>query len=263
MVLVSRAGARHDADVRPGANRVSVAVLIPWRAGCSQRTRALAHIRTRYAREHPGWHILLGNADAGAWVKATAVADALKQTAAEVLVVADADVWADQLEATVAQIRAGAGWGIPHRGVQRLTEASTSRWISGEPWPGLELAERAYLGVEGGGIVVLRREVYDACPLDPRFAGWGSEDEAWGFALRTLHGAPVRERGALVHLWHPPQQRATRSRGSDASWQLRKRYARALGNTPAMTALIEEAKAHVADPAAQPAADHPQPHPVG
>ncbi len=61
-------------------------------------------------------------------------------------------------------------------------------------------------------------------------------------ALRTLHGPPVRVRAPLVHLWHPPQQRAIRARGCMESWQLRKRYARALADPTVMRALIEEAR---------------------
>lgn len=220
------------------------AVLIPYRAGCPHRARALEHIQRRYLAAHPGVEVLLGACEGGSWVKARAVRDALERTTARVLVIADADVWSDGLAAAIREVHGGAAWAIPHRSVHRLTDASTRRHIAGEPLEDLQLHERPYRGVEGGGIVVVARDVYEGCPLDPRFEGWGGEDDAWGMALRALHGAPWRPReyAPLVHLWHPPQQRATRSCGSEPSRELRKRYARARHDPDAMRRLIEEAR---------------------
>ena len=213
------------------------AVLLPHRGGCPHRERALAWVIARHARN--GYPVVVGRHDDGPWVKALAVADALAQTQAEVLIVADGDVWCNGLPAALQQIEDGAKWAIPHRGVHRLTQDSTARMMAGERWDALPLDERAYLGVEGGGIAVVRRDVYEDCPLDPRFAGWGSEDESWGFALRVLHGPPARGKSPLVHLWHPPQERARRNFGSLESLDLRKRYARALHNPRVMRALID------------------------
>lgn len=214
------------------------AVLIPWRSTeCPHRLRALEYVTARYAHEHPQWPVVLGHCDAGPWIKAAAVDAALRQTSAEILIVADADVWTDGLAAAVEHV---STWAIPHRGVHRLTAAATSRYIAGEPWRDLSLDERAYLGVEGGGITVIRRELYTVCPLDPRFVGWGSEDDSWGVALRALYGSPWRGKAGLVHLWHPAQQRATRSWGSLEGRDLRKRYVRARGDEDAMRALVAE-----------------------
>lgn len=238
---------------------MSVAVLIPWRPGCAHRARALEHVEAGYLAAHPAWELVLGSTEGDGWCKAAAIADALCHTAAEVLVIADADVWCDDTALAVSAVEQGAAWAVPHRGVHRLTEASTLQYTAGGAWPHLELDERAYRGVEGGGITVMRRDVYDACPLDARFIGWGSEDESWGMALRTMFSAPWRGKVPLIHLWHPPQQRATRARGSMASWELRKRYARAQRNAAAMAALIEEGR-RVAREAHQPAMhDHAPP----
>jgi hypothetical protein len=209
--------------------------------------------------------VVLGHCPEGPWIKALAVAGALRETDAEILIVADADVWAQGLPQALQAVRDGQAWAIPHRGVLRLSEAATARYLendNGRPGRGArcgggtvessasyangpvgagDLAEPAYLGTEGGGIVLLRRETYEACPLDLRFAGWGSEDDAWGMALRTLYGPPLRVRAPLIHLFHPPQQRATRSYGSIEGRELRKRYAAARHNPTAMRSLIGEA----------------------
>lgn len=222
----------------------SVAVLIPWRdVGCPHRASALDWVCAKLTED--GYVVVVGEHGDGAWCKAAAVADALMQTTADTLVIHDADVWCDGLTDAVTAVRGGAAWAIPHgpiRGIHRLTAASTARYMAGEPHDGLPLAEFRYDGVAGGGIVVLHRVVYEACPLDPRFRGWGGEDESWGHALRALHGPANRGSSALIHLWHPPQQRLSRNTGSEASHALRKRYARARHRPDQIAALVEEAR---------------------
>lgn len=209
--------------------------------GCEHRDRALMYVISRHAENR--WPVILGHHTDGPWCKALAVRDALEQTDADVLAICDADAWTDGLAAAVCAVRDGAAWAVPHRGVFRLTETATALYAAGSDLAELETEERPYLGFEGGGMTVLRRDVYENCPLDPRFTGWGGEDDSFGFALRALHGAPWRptEYMPLVHLWHPPQERATRSFGSLEGRELRKRYARAQGQPDVMRSLIEEA----------------------
>lgn len=227
---------------------MSVALLIPWRdVECLHRTRALEYVTARLAQEHPAWPVVIGRHDNGPWCKALAVAAALSQTDATTLVIHDADVHTNGLPEAVQRVQDGAPWAIGHRGVHRLTEASTAAYVAGAALEELALSERAYLGVECGGAFVIRREVYEDCGLDPRFTGFGGEDESLAFALRTLHGPPWRGKAPMVHLWHPPQERARRSWGSPEGRDLRKRYARALHHETAMRALVNEARldAHV------------------
>lgn len=223
---------------------MSVCVVLPWRdTGCPHRKRALDFILKRYAERHPEWQVAVGHHDQGEWCKALAVEAALQQTDSPLLVIADGDVWCEGLPEAVQRVQEGTPWAIPHRGVCRLTEASTAAYVAGAEPDGLGLAERTYVGVEGGGIVVLSRDTYRDCPLDARFSGWGQEDESIGFALRCLYGPPWRPRhySPLWHCWHPEPPRASRARGSEASWLLRKRYAMARRDPGAMRRLVKEA----------------------
>lgn len=170
---------------------------------------------------------------------------AASSSSADVVVVADADVWSDGIHDAVNQVEDGVPWAIPHRGVFRLTEASTARVLAGAPWEGLQTTEAPYLGVEGGGLVVIHRALLLSVPLDPRFEGWGQEDESWAIALRTTLGAPWRGKAPLVHLHHPPQSRLSRTRGSEPGWQLRRRYLKAQRDPAVMVALLEEAREHL------------------
>lgn len=205
-----------------------VCVLIPWRGGCAHREAALKKVTALYHRNLPRVEIVLATHETGDWCKAAAIAKALPAAdGADLLVVADGDVWAPSLVETIRTVRRDCAWGVPHHAVRRLSAAG-------------ETIE-AHHAVIGGGIVVLRPEILASCPLDPRFKGWGCEDASWGFALRTLHPVYARGTDELVHYWHPPQQRRSRSHGSLASERLRARYLAALGDAARMRALIEEA----------------------
>jgi hypothetical protein len=179
---------------------------------------------------------------------------ALELTDADLLVVHDADVWCDALDDAIEAVRAGAPWAMPHRRVYRLTEDATNAALDGGDLGG-PTVEHPYIGWQGGGIVVLPRTTYRDCPLDPRFAGWGAEDEAWARALVALHGKPWRGRAPLWHLWHPPQPRVSRRMGSESSDALLARYVIAGKRAGPMRTLIEEV---TREPAL---AAHPRRHP--
>lgn len=219
---------------------MGTAVVLPWRGGCPHREAALAWVIARYAESHPRWRLVLGSCTDGPWVKARAVADALTHTKADTLVIADADVWCDNLATTVAALTE-SDWAVPHRNVHRLDQASTAAVLAGAPLGGT-YDERPYLGHLGGGIVALSRDLYEQVPLDPRFENWGREDDSWAVALRTLAGNPWRGSEPLWHLWHPPQQRPHRKAGSESNEALWQRYRHLLRQPSRMRELIEEAK---------------------
>lgn len=211
-----------------------VAVVVPWQPGCPHRETAWEFLRPRWERFGT---VIEGRCE-GPWVKAAAVADALERTDADVLVIADADVWVDPTEA----LAACKTWAVPHLKVHRLSEQSTALVLTGADWRGLPLAQRPYKGRLGGGVTVINRTLYESVPMDLRFVGWGQEDESWAIALSCLAGEPWRGSDDLVHLWHPPQDRMSRVWGSDAGRRLRLRYAKSLKHPDRMRAIVEESK---------------------
>lgn len=220
---------------------MTVDVVIPWADGNDEhRERALEYITARYAEQCPDWNIVLGVATTSPWVKARAVQAGLAASTADIVIVADADVWADSTRAAVTAVAAGKrSWAMPHKWVRRLSRAGTADVYAGtRRLNNAPREKREYAAFQGGGIVVLPRAVYDACPLDPRFEGWGHEDESWARALRLLHGRRwVDPDGRLEHLWHPPQPRDG-ARGAPESWELRERYRR-LHQTHDREAMLE------------------------
>ena len=220
-----------------------VAVVVPFRGGCSHREAAWEWVQARYAEHLRDWEVVEAPAPDGPWSKGAAVNPVVASVAADVIVVADADVWCEGLERAVYAVACGiTAWSVPHGLVHRMSESGTDAVLTGADWRSQLLDQDPYHGIEGGGIVVAPAEVLRSVPLDTRFQGWGQEDESQALALRTLWGAPWRGVSDLLHLWHPPQHRYTRRRGSPESWTLRGRYRTACDNPAAMKALIEEGR---------------------
>ena len=212
-------------------------VLIPFQGGCKHRVRALGWVLNRFATTHPDWSIQVCDLPADEpWNKGKALAQATVRD--QHVIVSDADVWCDGLTEAVAQLDEHE-WAIPHKGVFRLNQQATERLLDTGHIDDSSLEERAYPGTVGGGITIMHTETFSRVPLDPRFEGWGQEDDAWGLALYQLAGHPWRGKAPLYHLWHPPQQRISRRIGSVEGKALLRRYGRA--RTPEdMQALIDE-----------------------
>jgi hypothetical protein len=237
---------------------VTVSVLVPYRPDSPERARAWRWVRSWWADHHPDWQVVAGSGPSGPWRKALAVADALARADGDLLVIADADVVSPGVFEAVAQVvQAGAAWAIPHGSVHRLSEAATVMVYDGTPpdraaelggyalraaSAAPALPRQPYVGVEGGGMLVLPRATYERAPLDPRFAGWGGEDEAHARALVTLAGRPWRGTAPLWHLYHPLAERLNEHVGNAESHALLVRYQYAAKAGPeAMAALVAEA----------------------
>jgi len=222
------------------SRRKSVSVIIPWRAGCPHREAAREWVGERFTREHPDWQIVDADCTDEMWNKAEAIIDGARRSFGDVLVIHDADVWCSGLPEAVAKVRNGSPWAMPHRYVRRLTEQATATVLAGADYHDhlSETMEKPYRGVDGGGIVVLSRSALETVPPDRRFRGWGGEDESWAMALSTLAGPMWRGGEPLVHLWHPPQPRLSRSVGSEENLALWGEYRAANGNVQIMRRLV-------------------------
>lgn len=231
---------------------MSAVVVIPLAVTDEYREAAYAFVSRRLIED--GWPIVAYEGDQERWCKACTVRGALDAADEhvgmhpdDVLIIHDADVVLDlwALRAAVGWVERGdVAWAIPHQAVYRLSEAASAAYmrdahLSSTP----DLVRWPYIGVPGGGCVVLRRSTYDDCPLDRRFLGWGDEDQSWGWALGTLHGAPWRAEADLVHLWHPPQpgSQGTRSASLDSN-RLRRAYRAYRADPARMRALVADAR---------------------
>jgi hypothetical protein len=231
---------------------VTLGIVIPWRSGDPHRQRALDWVSRRYEHAFPDADVRLGGCDPSVpFNRAEAILDGATRSDADVLVIADGDCWCDTIRQAVDTVAAGeASWAIPHQLVHRLSPESSETVLTnpGIDWRSLPLStdnrqdRHPYVGNQAGTLLVIERSVLFDVPPDVRFVGWAREDSAWAHALNLLVGPPWRGGGDLMHLWHQPQPRASRIKGSPASEALYRRYVTARRNPTGMRALIDESR---------------------
>lgn len=210
-------------------------IVIPWRGGDPHRERALEWLLARLT-----WPVRLAEAPEGVWNKGKALWGAVNSSDADLIVMHDADVWVDNLDETIRVVEAGQAWAAPHARTLRLTESATAKVLAGAGFDGAELLENDR-AEWGGGIVVVPREAYLSCPIDPRFKGFSPEDMSWANALWFLVGEAWRGQAELHHLWHPPQERLARDRSIHPETHLlATRYRQARFKPLEMRALVNE-----------------------
>lgn len=227
---------------------MTVDIIIPTAGDCVYRASRLSYVASRWI--DLGFDVKIGEMD-GPWSKASAVANALERSTADVIVVHDSDSWADDVLLAVEAVESGTPWACPFGTVKRLRANVSDDIVAG----GIPLQQHhrdaltvpPHKAVPGGGIVVIRRETYDRVPLDPRFVAWGHEDQAWGHALQALVGRALCFPGDLWHLWHPPSDRSsTPERRTNRA--LLARYAKARRNVDDMRLVVAEARELLSHP---------------
>jgi len=219
---------------------VHVEVVIPHgRADCEQRRAVRTHVLSSYVRSHPGWSVRLAPCPTRRWSKGAAANPVIAGGRAEVVILADADSIVPALPLTAAVTAATrTGWAVPHTRVQRMSQDDTGRVLAGQRGiPASLECERPALA--GGGIVVATRQAWETVNgIDPRFFGWGGEDQALGMALTHLVGQPWTPPAPVIlwHLWHPSGPRTA----TDQSKQLWRRYKTARQSPDMMRDLVKE-----------------------
>jgi hypothetical protein len=223
-------------------------VTFPWLPGDPDRDAAAAVVIGRWREHHPDTDILT-SADlvppGTPWCKADHVRQLVQAADTDTVVISDVDVWVDPtavLGAVHAVSSGSYAWAVPHADVHRLTADGTKRYLAGEELRFADYDQPPYRGWLAGGIYAINRQVALDIPMDPRFIGWGQEDESFAMALKTLVGTPWRGSTPLYHFWHSPMPRRDRAVGSEASEALCERYREASGNPIAMRQLVDEIK---------------------
>lgn len=220
----------------------SVEVIIPWFPKLSDDLRGQSFKWVHRQYLDAGFTVRVAECPSERFCKGDALLPALRDSMASTVVVADADVWCDGLPRAIEAVRWDCeGWAKPHKLVHRLDLNSSADYMDGEKnLLKLRAMQRPYIGLIGGGIMVLPRELALDIPIDSRFVGWGGEDYSWGLALHTLAGPPWLGQSDMIHLFHYPQERITRKIGNAENEKLRKRYLDAAGREARMRKLVDE-----------------------
>jgi hypothetical protein len=217
-----------------------VVVLVPYRAGDPVRDRAWKFVKGRW--EAQGWPIYVGTHEDGPW-NASAARNAAAKLAGnwDVAVFTDADTVPRDFETIRRAVALAGSTGSfvrPYRryinldepaseavlksGVLPATPARPDRWVDGAK----------VLTNATGGIAIVPRDLFEKVRgYDERFAGWGSEDTAFGIAASVMGGFRQTD-GEVWHLWHPSQERDPQAPQYRANVALRQRYLQA--RRPAM-----------------------------
>lgn len=222
-------------------------IIIPFSDTDEYRRRVLGYVITLHNMY--GFDCIVGEIpNDEPWSKGRAVRAAIKDLPNEELIaITDADVFIGEAGLLWASLTASehGAWVIPHLRVCRLSQGLTGALLAGEDWPGEEWDRQPYIGVPGGGMVVLTVGQYRECPIDPRFIGWGSEDHAWGYALYGMFGNPIRGTEDLLHFWHPASTQKGYGRlGSDPNNNLRKKYFQAIHKPDVLRRLIADGQTY-------------------
>lgn len=168
----------------------------------------------------------------------------------DLFLIADADTTcgsAYELRAAIKASLLDKEWRLPQTYIQATPELTADllsllRYRDGASFR-IDSKDAEWTGnsVSWSGLVVVPRAAFEAVRgYDERYLGWGSDDVAFGLVMTTIYAPVVRYGGEAVHLWHTRgDQENGWHRHSVVQRALTERYEAAVGNVPAMQALIE------------------------
>ncbi len=155
---------------------------------------------------------------------------------ADVVVVCDAD-FLPPLDAVLAACKGALKDGLLHQPFTEalyLSEAETASYLDDRSLP-----VRSGSDLTGGCFVMTPEAWFEAGGMDPRFLGWGGEDDAFRIAAETLLGPRVHHEGVMPHLYHPSSA-AFGTEAHSANLNLLRRYVAAAGNPDAIRQITQE-----------------------
>jgi len=240
-------------------------ILVPFRGDGGQRDRVWSWLSAFYTAHLRDTEIVIGQDDGTPFSKSCAVNDAAARAQGDVFVILDADAYIDPtvLRTCAAAIQEAKTplWFVPYKRMFRANQETTDLLLARpprKPWDETQfVTEPDHLGDGTGGIsnrygalaqIVSRRAFKRVGGWDPRFRGWGQEDNSFARAVDTLYGGRSTTKSRVWHLWHerPGKEFGPRARvweGQDkprVNSDLGGRYRVATGDKLAMRALVDE-----------------------
>lgn len=225
-------------------------VVIPFKSKEPERLRNLSFVCAWWW--NLGFKTIISETDP--YTKGSAVADGVSKCKDDFFIIADADAIVEPYSSildAVHLVRESPNWVVPYETIWRLTEEATRDYVRNRynhtyTWydeiyqpVNVETTVPPYRAVKGGGITAIHRNFWNEVGgIDPRFEGWGGEDQAFGRALETLCAPAIELPGRLIHLWH--QDQGPRRAVSKATQKLSSKYQVAWQNPQKMRLVIQE-----------------------
>lgn len=231
-----------------------LSLLMPFRDDDGTRTVVAEWIQARWRHYFPEAELIIESDDGGTpFSKTIAVNRAAARATGDVLAILDADTWVrvERVKKVVAAIESGeVPWAMPCSRAYRLTRLFTSRLLRMPPEGTFPIVKTRTDCEEIVGAVgfmhIFPRGAWEAVGgMDPRFRGWGGEDNAITWAMDTMWGQHVQFPSTALHLWHD-RPRLDGKRiwvgQTDRNRPLISRYRRALGRPDRMKVLVDEVR---------------------
>jgi predicted glycosyltransferase involved in capsule biosynthesis len=172
-------------------------------------------LQKRWAHFMPEAEIIVSDDDGGTpFSKTIAVNNCYKKSSGNILAMVDADVWLNPkvIRESAKMIESGkASWVQPCNQVYRLNKEYTQKVLNRNYYdvlPPLKPAvdcERITKVI--GLIAMFSRKDFEAVGgMDPRFRGWGWEDNCFNQLMNYHSGPSYKGKSVVYHLWHPRQK---------------------------------------------------------
>lgn len=225
-----------------------LSIVIPWRAGTNEwRLRSFDWIISRYRALYPGAELILADGGGPEFNRSTFINYGVSQATRDVVLIADADTisYSEFVGRGLELLDAGAPWVIPYGDADYYNsdQVSAERILASDPTTFVtpdQITWEHKLKSWSGQVMIRREDFESVGGFDPRFRGWGYEDNAFVAACDTLLGDHVRvPDGWTIHIWHPAPVETTWDQPHiDQNRALFAQYDVAHGNFEAMQRLV-------------------------
>lgn len=188
-----------------------ISMLIPFRDSTGERSRLIKYLVPKWQAHMPDAEIIVASDDGdNPFSKTIAVNNAYKQATTDILIMMDADCWVQpnvlRKGADIIKKRR-APWVRPCNKVLRINKNKTDFILQQnylKRFPHISKDDCDRITPVVGLVAMFTREGFeDIGGMDPRFRGWGWEDNAFNSLMDSVYGKHLLMNYPVYHLWHP------------------------------------------------------------
>lgn len=193
----------------------NISILVPYKSDNGIRDKNWAWIEKRYTSLMPNAEICMGESTTELFSRSDAINNAARKATRDIFIIADSDITFD-----IEQIQLGLSmlskykFVVPFSHIIRLDSSLTNKLISYPSNISLSSIDTNNCKKDTGtpyylvgGIGIIEKSTFFQCGgFDPRFQGWGGEDDAFSYVIKHLYGEFGRPTdNNMYHLFHPQE----------------------------------------------------------